>query len=332
MFSLYYFMLYYQKDSYDRKLIVLLILSLGITLGTKSPYGCILLLIIGLNCICDLIRKRYKKAFTMGIGALGVFAFIFCFVLYNTQGASESIGGTNPPIYFYVESIRQIHDQLVGITEIAVLKVLLEGVFTIFYLALANPFVFFWLAIMIILKFRKKDWKSIDIVLLIAILVGILITIYVGMYGISNMYFYMAIILIEVLFIVLNSREIRLNRTVIITGAILLSISTYNWLSLCGANLMSTSVNNGIRNYSGNIATDIDKTNRSYISMQQSEVYEYIRLNTEGNSLFISNREHRLIRIMRLEYLQKEVLYTMISEIRIGRQRMKTREVMQCQN
>lgn len=291
LFALYYLLLYYETEEYDWRLSVILSILVGVVLGLKAPFGSILILVICALCFIDLFKKKCKRSIQTGGGALIVFGIVYYFVV-NIKGVGiEAISEEYRPIYYQIDWLHLIHDKMIGVTQFPILQHLMEIVFSFFYCILANPIIFFWIGLIIIIKFGKRKWNILDSILFLAIAVGTWITIYVGMAGGSNMYFYMAIMPLQVLFVVYNSNLLPINRLVKVLGVASVVFSLYNWVNANGSWVMAYSIKSGMLSYLDKGDFDIDPENRSYINLWQYEAYEKIRDYTKKDELLISNRE-----------------------------------------
>lgn len=172
------------------------IFSLAICLGSKGPYGSILLVGIGVFCIYQLFKKNYKVAFTWGILALITFFTLYKAVLSAPPGHHYNAIGRMSFKWFQGIIDYDVSLQLYGsfASSVRLPEFITEILYIPYYCIISGYAVFLPFLLGLILKFaRWKSIEKIDISLISMIFVGIALFVSIKTYGRSQIYFMLAV-------------------------------------------------------------------------------------------------------------------------------------------
>ena len=304
LFLLYFLVELYEKKEFDIKISIIVIMTLGINMGIKTPFACIALCGVGVLCIGWLLDKSYKKAFTVGIPILAVFILGFIYVV-NVIGYGGSLDVLKQPTMLESNwDLQVIYNNLGMIGSIRTPRFMQEILFYIYYCILCNPAIFSLLIVSILFGVAKKHkWKLIDSALLAMLIIGAWITLYIGMVGFSNMYFMMVIYPVCICFALYRSEIIPIKWYTVIAGAIVIAISFMGFMNGHGDETLFSALCKGYGNYFHTADTDYDVLNRSYINESQHEAYMYVREHTTQDTLLTTNKEQMIVGVFTERYV-----------------------------
>lgn len=304
LFLLYFLVELYEKKEFDIKISIIVIMTLGINMGIKTPFACIALCGIGVLCIGWLLDKSYKKAFTVGIPILVVFILGFIYVV-NVIGYGGSLDVLKQPTMLESNwDLQVIYNNLGMIGTIRIPRFMQEILFYIYYCILCNPAIFSLLIVSVLFGVVKEHkWKLIDSILMTMIITGAWITLYIGMVGFSNMYFMMVIYPVCICFALYRSEIIPIRWYTVITGSIVIIISFVGFMNGHGDDTLFSALCKGYGNYFHTADTDYDVLNRSYINESQYEAYMYIREHTTPDTLLTTNKEQMIVGVFTERYV-----------------------------
>lgn len=291
LFLLYVLVCCFESTTSRVKNEVLLIVLFGFLLGIKSTFGCIALVGIGIICINWLFRGNMKDAFFLGISSLVVFGIVYYFVL-NISGYGVPIESKYPPIYYLNEILHVIHEWCMRLkVKYYIPHCVCEGLFMLVFFFLCNVVIASASLLLCAVKICKRKWEVLDSTFIIMIIVGIYVTIYVGMYGSSNMYFVMAAIPVSIAFVLRNVKLVSASKPFRLLYVVIFLFGLILWFEGNGIYSIKQYIKEGIYCYINARDVNAIPSDRAYISRTQYELYEYIRINFPMDELFITNRE-----------------------------------------
>lgn len=164
--------------------------------GTKGPIGAIVLLMIGVTCVCWVLipkKRNLVGGFVYGSVLLSLFLKLYILVVSGPIGGAASKaasfvgGGTG-------RSLLADRPELISVYSVtSKLPIVGEFVFSLFYVLKAQPavFVLFCAAVVLLaVNYRKTD--VVDIITLCGFITGVILTRALKLGGYSQMYFIMA--------------------------------------------------------------------------------------------------------------------------------------------
>lgn len=306
-FYLLFFMCLYlqlKQGKFNLSLCILSVFLFAMTLGTKSPFGAIALCATGIICLGWLLQKKYRNAFGYGIPILVCFILMYLFIvnLGNSDQPESSILKTfftnDPRIYNMSFILRGIKENFLAIAGnngiVAAVMLILNVAITQILCQYCVYVPFFYCLFMRI--FRTKSWDILDSACIGTILIGTFITLNWGNPDFSVAYFIMTTYPPAVLF---TLREIECLR---VSGAFTNKLRRYMaigvMLVLCVFGVRDAVFHmNGLENVQLGIkhiknpdkVSENAKMDRAYISTDDFAAYEWIRCNTDDDTLVIAN-------------------------------------------
>lgn len=293
-----------KEEDFNPGLCMLEFIFFTILVGVKAPNGGIALGIMGLLCITWLIKKQYKKALLYGIPTLLMFTILYIFVV-NMKGWSlsdtsleESLKATGAYIYQIAPTLNYYRENWLGYFGSGIFKPLAEVIFMIFAMILGNFAVYtiFWIMVPVRSILCKK-WDILDTVCVIVAFVGTAITLNWSNQDAAVQYFIMLTYPTAIVFIVrtlndLLEGETLIKQWVVYLGSLIILILLIFgfkefWSSQTG---VKASVVKGWNNYRDGTNTQANIVDRAYVSHEDYEAYEWIRLNTEEDTLVTANK------------------------------------------
>lgn len=305
-YLLFFLCLYWQlkQEKFDLMLCFITVFLFTITLGTKSSFGAIALCVEGIICMGWLLQKKYKKAFGYGIPILISFVLMYLFVvnLASSDQPESSIMATllsdDPTIYkvsFMLRSMKENMLLLAGNNRIMVAIISILNVAITQIICQYCVYVPFYYCLFMRI-FKTKHWDILDSACIGATVIGTFITLNWGNPDSSVTYFIMATYPPAVLF---TLREIECLR---VSGAFTNKLRRYMAIGImlvfCVFGVRDAVFHmNGLENVQLGIkhiknpdkVSENAKMDRAYISTDDFAAYEWIRCNTDDDTLVIAN-------------------------------------------
>lgn len=291
-----------RQKIFDWKLCILSIFFFMITLGSKSSFGAIALCAAGIICLCWLFKKQLKNAFGYGIPILASFVLMYIFVvnLGSSDQPESSIIQTFltdvPTIYKVAGFLGMTRENLLAVAGnhkiLQIMMHLINGTLDLLLSQYCIYIPFFYLLFMRI--FKTKKWDILDSACLGSIIVGTLVTLNWGNPDSSVAYFMMATYVPAVL---LSIREVE---CLIEEGAFrikfrkALLVLTIGILCVFGVRDAYYHTN-GLENIQKGLVNineperTANRHDRAFISSDDYAAYEWIRCNTQEDTLITAN-------------------------------------------
>lgn len=292
LFFIYLMLEKFKEKTNQLKTSILIWACTFVLAGEKISYGAVGVFGLGVLCAGFLIKKQYKKAVITGIPACCLF-WIEYFTIINLSrfvNNPTSYGVTSPisPIWevgigrewvLYLQSI-------FGALSLPVAPVLI-----VCFMVLGNPVCFFAVFYNCLRITKKQCWNLMDISFFSMYLMGVLVWIFVQMYGASNMYFAFASFPVAIIWLLKS--KLTWNRVGKFVFAITSFVSimgfTYGFgrvmslpMFLCdGVSLLATG-----KARPGAVPERLLR----YVDTENYQAYEWVRVNSKENDIIASNR------------------------------------------
>lgn len=323
-FLLFFLLCQYREKEFKWNYWLVIMVLFAVAAGLKATTAALALIGIGSLCIFWLVKKEYKKAFGYGIPILAVFLVMYLFVInvsgYAKVGTAEYLSNA----ITWESTMPDILAKIKGFCFSWMPDFVIHILLFLCYGILCNPFVYgiFWFLVFVKAVVIKK-WDAFDSVLFISSLAGIWLTLYITMFGASQMYFVMCSYPFAVLFSVrtlpqlnekLHNKAGGLRIGLTVAAVLLFIIGFYQWYHdsyFNGYHLgIKYYVKAGIENYLGcvtgekEIAPDLyDKYITTYLNEEMEEAYRFIRENTDEYAIMASNRQSYTIGVYTERYV-----------------------------
>lgn len=196
MLTLFFILRQEECPKIQKNIFIPLFICFIICMGCKSPVACIVLVILGLECLYLLLYTRKKNKVTTalfyGCILLMLFLIMFIFVVNGVQDNSKLeqfvTEETNNTI-LRQPRVAAVHDSLLEQFGNTVGQV----IFIVYYLLIVNPAVFLCFLIGTFFAFFiHTKYEHEDVIIFSAVIIGILLTRGMKMIGFSQIYFIMA--------------------------------------------------------------------------------------------------------------------------------------------
>lgn len=324
LFLLYFLLCQYREKEFKWNYWLVIMVLFAVGAGLKATTAALSLIGIGVLCISWLVKKEYKKAFGYGLPILAVFVIMYLFIInvsgYAKVGTAEYLSNA----ITWESTMPGIFNKIKGICFSWTPDFVIHILLFLCYGILCNPFIYgiFWFLVFLKAVVIRK-WDAFDSVLFIASLAGIWLTLYITMFGASQMYFVMCSYPFAVLFSVrtlpqlipkLQNGAKGLRIGLAAAGILLFITGVYQWYHdsyINGYHLgIKYYLKAGMENYLGcvtgekEIATDLyDKYASTYLNEEMEEAYRFIRENTDENAIMASNRKSYSIGVYTERYV-----------------------------
>lgn len=291
MLTMYYLFSRHVNEWRKRDVFISVIL-LGATTGLKSPIAVVILVAFGLEGLWLLWHKKLKTALIAGIGWLGVFLLTYkVVILSNHRNLTKTFYGIRLAFTNNIYGM-DLYGKIVSITHfpnrLAKLIAFILYVFSINRAVLICFFIAFFIYLL-----RKEVVRYELVILLVMTLVGIYLTAALFMSGGSQMYFATAVLPYAVCFsipafdYIFLSKKSAINLVIAIVALFPIAYGFQHF-----SNLTLKLAWQGINTIEGNLNRDnyTDEYSYSsagsyYITSDYVEVYEWVKNNTEENSV-----------------------------------------------
>lgn len=283
---LFLFQMYYD-NTFSIKQCMLVWILFAVLVGTKASTASIAILALGIVCVAWLVKKQWRKSFLLGLPMLVIFIAMYIFVV-NIRGYSGGniLGTLHAPtkIYESKEVLGVLYDWFSRFSIVGQMG------FLIIYAMLCSPVVYGGVAYVICNKIlRKEKLEQGSVIILITMLAAEMLSVYIGMYGHSQMYFIMCAYPLGILFIVMNSDHVFQMKWEWLLMAGMLICGVFLWL-ISYADIRNYKTQLIASNYFG-ISWNTDSvTDIRYVSASQWEAYTYLRDIADKNALILSNQ------------------------------------------
>ena len=269
---------------------------LAILMGVKSPFACIGIVGIGIGCLYELSRKKWKKAIGEGITALLIFGSIYFFVV-NISGYAGGEEAAAKVISVATKSWEENYK--LGVMRDCIMNIplipgaLKELLYFVCYIFLSHPCMMTCAVICMFTAFKKKrrlGWT--DIAAFLMVLTGMVIGVYIYMGGDSQVYFVLATYPVILLWMsrIWEESNILSNSSIALKYGLALCVGGYLGMAHAGWNPMVGYASVGRYNF-----MDAQKgtwNGEGYVSHSEYEVLEYIKKNIpkEESILYVNER------------------------------------------
>ena len=304
LFFLYFVLIQWRSDQFSIKVAVITILTLGINMGMKVPFACIGLCGIGIICIGWLFKKKCKNALITGFPVLIVFILGFIFVV-NVIGYGGSLDVLKQPTVIESNGALQIlYELYFGALGDSIPHILKSFILSIIYCWHCNATIFSVIMFVFLYSMiTRTGWDWLDSACLIMILAGVYVAINIGMVGASNMYFMMSIYPVGIMLLLLHADRIKYGKVWIIPFTVVAYVSFSGFCTGYGQDSMPALIQKGFQNYFSTKDIKYDALDRSYISKNQYEAYDFLRENTSIDTLITTNKEQMIVGVFTERYV-----------------------------
>ncbi len=285
--SVLFYILYLREKNTNGGILLALLLFMATCTGAKGPFGVVFTGAVGIDCAYRFCVKRaYKQTLAVGLGVLGIFLLVFFGVIsegFNTVNGANSLDITLLGI---------VLDSRAGGAVLRRLPASLPqgiryGIAAVSYLIMAIPGLgMLPVAIFAARKKINKDVLEKNLIFVYIIVVGVFLGFLTSQSGYSQMYFLLAVIpFVAVLLAkVLSGMEGRLKNLIAVgTAAVILL------LGIRGYKQYQDYYETGLDNLTKGLGTGWQTEQPNLVTYEEYEAYEWIRKNTEENSLLVSN-------------------------------------------
>ena len=186
---LYFFYLQYNKELFDKKILIFSVMTFFVCAGVKMPIAVVVIVAAGIVCFSWLGKKQYKLAFTYGISLLVVFVIVAvaCAGVGLQEGQTGSFSATD---FIQSSSLMQVFYTNYAADGV---KWILGILLCVIHCIVANPliiilYIFGFFALLA----DKKMRTPMNLGLFLAGAFGLLLGVFNIQPGRSQMYFTMA--------------------------------------------------------------------------------------------------------------------------------------------
>lgn len=299
LFTMSMVLLQMREKKFSWLILVGTLLMFAVSVGSKAPIATVLLAVLGMVCAYYLfIKKQFKTSILYGAGFLTVYLIIYFGVVSMGLSTLNTPRGLSLGWFDIImdSGFGSIYQKLITMGIPTLLACIL---LVIPYLIACNPVVFgVFLLTVVIWTLTIKKTQPMDIFCLTGVIVGCVFAFSTNQEGKSQIYFLMGAIPFAVGFAILNLNKLEWKPNMLFykkTGAILLTLLTVlgffgmiygykGYFKLGVSNLLSIP----------SVVYDVGQTN--LLTQKEHEAYEWIRENTQEDSLFVSNimlQEHQ---------------------------------------
>lgn len=292
LFILYLVSNEYTKKATDYNEYIILFIMICLECGVKANFAAIAVAGVGLICVQWLFSKDFFRAIGVGIPILCAFILLY-FSVTNIVGYSGSISRefinshVLTRLYETLLTFRPSYssDRLLGAMWI------ISPFYILIYVFCCHPLLFGIMGYQIVRAIKNKaSLKKGSFILIACITICIVIRVFIGMMGVSEMYFAMNAFPLGIAFVLLNwETELKqLSIRKIGAIAILFAMSVIGNETFEGDHIIINSALKGMGNYLGNVC-QYDISSNTYISKSQMDAYRWIKNNTLLDAVIATN-------------------------------------------
>ncbi len=287
MLSVLFYLLYLREEKINAGILSALLLFSAVCTGAKGPFAVVFVGAVGIDCAYRfLVKRAYKPTLAVGFGVLGVFLLIFFGVI--SEGFNTVSGGNG----LKVQPLEIMLDSRAGGAALRCLPAWLPrgvryGLATAAYLLLAIPGL--GMLPVMLLAIRKKinrDALEKNLIFIYPVVIGIALGLATSQSGYSQMYFLFAgIPFVSVLVIKALSGMDGRHKNLVRGGvaAVILLLGAYGCYQYKGY------FKTGMENLTKGPGPGWQTEQPNLVTYEEYEAYEWIRKNTDENSLLVSN-------------------------------------------
>lgn len=286
-----------------------------VLMGTKSTFACIGLVGIGWSLLQILLKGNWKRACICGIIILGIFALMYMNVLNvrNYSGAAFSdVILWREHHWDYVENLNHIRQEIFSVRYIP--DFILEVLFWVVFAFLCSPCFMLLILLAITVKLMgHQKLDGLDMGCIMMLLAGVSVTLYIYIYGKSNVYFVMAAYPVALLFICRSLRTCKREKLVTIAMICIAAFGLNLFLNHAGYEPIIGYWINGVRNFAY-ASNDGQEENKYGVSQQEYEALCYacgidrgeilLSINYRGDDMAGIFCEHKVLNI----YLENDLI------------------------
>lgn len=287
LLSVLFYILYLREQKINVKILSALLIFTAACTGAKGPFAVVLIGAIGIDCAYRfLVKRAYKQTLAVGLSMLGVFLLIFFGVIsegFNTVNGGNGLG---------IKPLGIVLDSRVGGAVLRRLPASLPegiryGLTAILYLIMGIP----GLGMLPVMVFavRKKINRDIlekNLIFLYLIVIGVILGLFTSQSGYSQMYFlfagipFVAVLVVKALSGICGRHK---NRVTWGIAAVILLLGIYGCCQYKGY------YKTGLDNLTKGTGTGWQTEQPNLVTYEEYEAYEWIRKNTDEDSLLVSN-------------------------------------------
>lgn len=287
LLSVLFYILYLREEKVNGGILLALLLFTAVCTGAKGPFGVVLAGAVGIDCAYRfLVKHVYKQTLAVGLCVLVIFLSVFFGVI------SEGFSTVNGANGLDMMPLSIVQDSRVGGAVFRRLPATLpQGLryllATASYLILAIP----GLGMLppIIFAVRKKINRDVlekNIIFVYIIVIGGLLGLFTSQSGYSQMYFLFAgIPFVAVLVTKALSGMVGRFKNLVAVGMAAVILL----LGIRGYNQYQDYYETGSKNLKKGPGTGWQTEQPNLVTYEEYEAYEWIRKNTDENSLLVSN-------------------------------------------
>jgi hypothetical protein len=279
----------------DKQSCILAVFSFLMCTGHKAPVALVYLAFAGVLCLCWLLGKQFRKAFTNGLPLLFCFLFVMvvCIGFLTNKDNGVGVGGFSHVATLRASPLFNSYEPVALNREPGI-----SGIFSILFIYLKlmvllilsiNPLLIFLIVHGIADCIYNNTFKQIDWALLAAIVFGFFMGLFNAQEGVSQMYYTLAVTIPAAVFgiIHLNLNGKRYQKVVCYISVILASVQCIWFFNNSG---VAMTVFNGVHTLTDTNYKIAEEIIPYSIQKSDYEALCWVRDNTNAHSVVLTDR------------------------------------------